>query len=252
MTESADLFDLTGRVALVTGAGRGLGASIADALERQGATVFRHVRALGKGEISRDGNYLAADLADPAQVASLASGFPADRLDVLVNNAGVEYSEDTTEISAATFTETMLVNAWAPAHLIGAFTPLLAAGAGGSVINVTSLHAAFPYPGHLSYAASKSALELVTRTTAVELGGLGIRVNSLCPGIIETDINRAVLDRLGRDSFASVVPLARVGSPEDLIGPAIFLASDASRYVSGATLVVDGGYAVNLARYGAD
>lgn len=252
MSPDSPMFDLTGKVALVTGAARGIGKAISDAFERQGATVFRHVREEAEASAIPGDRVLVADLADPAALQTMVASFPGDTLDALVNNAGVEHAEASTRLEAEVFLETMTVNALAPAQLIGAFADLLAVGSGGSVVNVTSLHATFPYPGHLAYASSKAALEMVTRTMAVELGDRNIRVNSLCPGIIETDINRAVFEKLGRESLVSLVPAARVGSVDDLTGPAVFLVSDASRYVNGATLVVDGGFAVNLARYGRD
>ncbi len=117
------------------------------------------------------------------------------------------------------------------------------------VINLTSVHATAPYPGNLAYSMSKAVLAMLTKTLAIELAPLGIRVNSLAPGVIETDINRAVLDRIGRESFAAWIPAGRIGTVAEVVGPAVFLASAASAYCTGATLYADGGYRQTLVRY---
>jgi glucose 1-dehydrogenase len=137
----------------------------------------------------------------------------------------------------------------APVELVHRLLPLIRAAPGASVINVTSIHDVVPYAQNSAYCASKAALAMFTRTIAIELGPEGIRVNNLAPGAVETDINREVLDQIGREQFREWIPLGRVAQTSEMVGPALFLASDASRYVTGATLYADGGYMQHLVRY---
>jgi NAD(P)-dependent dehydrogenase (short-subunit alcohol dehydrogenase family) len=107
-----------------------------------------------------------------------------------------------------------------------------------------------PYPHNAAYCMSKAALAMFTKAAALELAPLGIRINNLAPGAVETDLNRAILDRVGRDKFAAWIPMGRVAQAADMVGPAILLASDAARYVTGTTLFADGGYLQHLIREG--
>ena len=118
-----------------------------------------------------------------------------------------------------------------------------------SIINVTSIHEAVPVSGNGGYAAAKAALGLLSRTAAVEFGPLGVRVNTLAPGAIRTDMNHELIEEVGTDRFEAWIPLGRVGSVDEVADVAAFLASDDSRYVSGSTIVVDGAYTSHLVRY---
>lgn len=250
----ADIFDLTGRTALVTGGSRGIGAAIAVALADRGAQVIVHGRADGGARTfaaAHGFGFLAADYADLAQVGALADtlidqGRP---LDILVNNAGMEINATVEHLDPAALSQQLRVNLEAPILLTHRLIPLLKYSAHASIINVTSIHATVPAYANAIYCAAKAGIELFTATLAVELGPSGVRVNSIAPGAIETDMNRHLLDRIGRDQFAGWIPLGRLGEVTDIAGPAIFLASDASRYCSGATIVVDGAYSHHLVRY---
>ncbi len=244
--------DLAGKTALVTGSTRGIGAGLALALERAGVRVLRHGSPAHRGGPSDGEDLLLADLSTPAGVDHLAELVRArtDVLDVLVNNAGVELPERLDGLDAESLGRTLDVNLVAPLLLSRALLPLLRAARAAAVVNVTSIHDDVPYAGNVAYVASKAALEAATRTMALELAPEGIRVNTIAPGAIETDMNREVIDRMGRDDFSSWIPLGRVGEIDDLAAPLLFLASDASRYVTGARLLVDGGYSLNLLRYG--
>jgi gluconate 5-dehydrogenase len=140
------------------------------------------------------------------------------------------------------------VNLRAPAQLIHALLPKLQAACSASVINVKSIHQTVPYPHNSGYAMTKAALGMLTQTLSIELAPLGIRVNNFAPGAVETDMNREIIERMRKD-FAEWIPAGRVAHTDEMIGPAVFLASDESGYVNGATLVADGGYSHNLVRY---
>lgn len=247
--------DLAGAIALVTGSTRGIGAGLAGALQAAGARVLRHGSPAHAGSATAspdaDDDLLVADLASEEGVVGLIRAVQerTDRLDILINNAGIELPGET---GAEALLRTLAVNLAAPVLLTRGLAPLLEAGGRGSVINVTSIHDSVAYAGNVAYVASKAGLEAAGRTLALELAGAGIRVNSIAPGAIETDINRDVIDAMGRDRFESWIPLGRVGAIDDLTGAVLYLASDASRYVTGSRLLIDGGYSQALLRYRLD
>lgn len=248
--------DLTNKVALVTGSARGIGRAIAEGFVRAGARVWFHgpndadkaiADALGQP-------FVRADFISPADVERMADSIASkeSRLDILVNNAGIEPIMALESIDMSKFDACFAVNVRAPLQLTTALLPLLkAAGAdgGASIINVTSIHDSVPYPHNAVYSMTKAALAMLTKTASIELAPFGIRVNNLAPGAIETDINRHVIDEIGRDKFAEWIPAGRVGSVEEVVGPALFLACDAASYVTGATLYADGAYRHHLIRY---
>ncbi|WP_372784682.1 SDR family NAD(P)-dependent oxidoreductase [Phenylobacterium sp.] len=248
--EIAARFRLDGRVALVTGADRGIGQAIADGLEAAGAKVMRHCKA-ANGDADIDAAWLSSDLAqrDGAEVLARQVRARTSRLDILVNNAGVERPGSIETLNPDDLDETLAVNARAPVQLVAALLPELSASKAASVVNVTSIHEWVPYPGNVAYGMAKAALAMFTRTASIELAPKGIRVNNLAPGAVATDINRELLTEIGHERFASWIPAGRVAEVDDMVGPALFLASDASLYVTGTTLVADGGYGRNVVRY---
>ena len=242
--------DLTNRIALVTGSSRGIGRAIAEAFERAGARVWFH----GTRADPRRTNHVAADFTRAADVQRMAETVLAaeKRLDILVNNAGIEPIMPLDAIDMSKFDACFAVNVRAPMQLTTTLLPLLKAAGragGASVINITSIHDSVPYPHNSVYSMSKAALAMFTKTASIELAPHGIRVNNLAPGAIETDINREVIDEIGRDKFARWIPAGRVGTTDEVVGPALFLASDAASYVTGATLYADGAYRHHLVRY---
>jgi NAD(P)-dependent dehydrogenase (short-subunit alcohol dehydrogenase family) len=249
-----DVFDLRGRVALVTGGTRGIGAAIAIAFRERGATVAIHGRSDASSEAFADEHgfvFLSADLSDLRQADDLARA-TLERLgglDILVNNAGMEINATVEHLDLDAASRQLAVNLEAPIRLTHHLVPALRRSSKGAIINVTSIHGTVPSYGNSVYCAAKAGLELFTRTLAIELGPAGVRVNALAPGTIETDMNREILDEIGRENFAEWIPLGFVGSTGDIAHAAVFLASDASRYVTGATLVVDGGYSHHVVRY---
>lgn len=247
-----DDFDLTGRRALVTGGCRGIGAAIATAFADRGAEVIVHGRGDDRSRAFAEQHgfgYLTADFSDLDQVGRLADTVAQAGLDILVNNAGMEINTTVEQLDPAALSQQLRVNLEAPILLTHLLIPTLKASSHASVINVSSIHGTVPAYANAVYCAAKAGLESFTRTLAIELGASGVRVNAIAPGAIATDMNRAVLDRIGRDQFAEWIPLGRVGNVADVTGPAVFLASQASAYVSGAVLVVDGAYSHHLVRY---
>jgi glucose 1-dehydrogenase len=245
---------LDGKVAVVTGAGSGIGYAIAERLGAAGASVLvnyygfeQEAQALA-AKLAGDGPRsisVKADVSDATQVAAMMARASSDLggFDILVNNAGIEKQLPILDIPPEEFDREIAVN------LKGAFLCLQAAGRlmrdsgkGGSIVNVSSVHEDNTFPLHAAYAASKGGLRMVMRNAALELAQYRIRVNNVAPGAIATPINQATLDdpekvrRLGE-----IIPLGRMGQPSEVAEVVAFLASDLSSYVTGSTYYVDGG-----------
>lgn len=249
-----NLFDLSGKVAWITGAGKGLGRAVAAALHEAGATLvltsrtesdLRELAAELEAVTARRSGIVAgsvdtAGFADRA-VAHILEAY--GRLDVLINCAGISPSFTRSEkLSDEVWRQVMRVN------LDGAFYCARAAGAamleqgGGSIVNVTSVHADAGFDRIAAYAASKGGLDALTKTLAVEWADRGVRVNSLAPGYFRTDLSAGLLDSNWGQRIVDATPVGRVGHPHELGGAAVFLAGDASSYITGTTLHVDGGW----------
>jgi len=246
----ARLFSLEGKVALVTGASRGIGAALADGLAGAGASVVGVARSSApRAPFRHPVRYVAADLAAGLDAAVAEIVAEHGRIDVLVNAAGVSVSAAPGEALAA-FDATLDINLRAAYAACLAVAPHMAVkgaaqgeGGGGSIINVTSINSLVGFPGNPGYVAAKGGLRLLTKALAVDLGPRGVRVNALAPGYIHTDMTAASFaDPERHAARARHTCLGRWGEVEDLVGAAIFLASDASRYMTGQDLVIDGGW----------
>jgi NAD(P)-dependent dehydrogenase (short-subunit alcohol dehydrogenase family) len=249
------LFDLTGKVAVVTGAGRGLGKAIAAGLAGFGAEVVLCGRTpatleAATAEITAAGGnawWHPVDVSKEADVLALLAAVQArsGRLDVLVNNAGVNpiyrRPEKTTMEDWANIVDTNLTGVFLCCrHLGGA---MVAHGNGGSVINVSSVAGHVGLIKSLPYCAAKGGVELATRALALDWAGSGVRVNSIAPAFFETDLTAGMRDRAELSQrLLDQTPLGRFGRAEDMVGAAVYLASNASAYVTGHSLVVDGGW----------
>lgn len=252
----SDEFSLAGMRVLVTGATGGIGEAIARAFSAAGATCIVHGRSVERAE------RIAAEIGGAPVVGDLADAETPDRLiaaaaelgglDVLVNNAGYETHATLADLTPEELLRVMTVNFTAPAALMRLALPLLRQSTNPSIINVTSIHETVPVAGNGAYAASKAALASLTRTASIELGPEGIRVNTLAPGAILTDMNRELIHAVGERSFREWIPLGRVGDVAEVASVAVFLASTAARYVTGASIVADGGYSNHLVRYPAE
>lgn len=246
---------LRDRVAIVTGGSRGLGRAIALGFAREGARVVitsRHgadlapvvaeLAALGPGAMG-----LEADVSRPEQVQAMVDRTLAQfgQIDVLVNNAGIHLgvipSEDLALADWQRILDINLTGAFLCSQAVGRV--MLARGAGAQ-INICSLTSTVVFPQRMAYSVTKAGLLMLTRNLAVEWAPRGVRVNALAPGVHKTEIFRSLVARgvLDEGRVAARVPMGRVGEPADLVGPAIFLASDESRYVTGEVLAVDGGW----------
>jgi len=250
---SSELFDLHDRVALVTGASGGLGAHFARTLARAGAPVVlasrrvERLQALADEIRAGSGAAFAVEM-DVTDAGSVRAGFEAAAeaagvVQVLVNNSGVANSRRALEITEADWDEvldTNLKGAWLVAR--EAARRMVDAGTGGSIVNIASI-AAFRVAGGMApYAASKAGLVHLTRALALELARHDVRVNAIAPGYILTDINREFFQSPAGEAMVKRIPQRRLGNPGDLDGALLLLASEASRYMTGSVIVVDGGH----------
>jgi 3-oxoacyl-[acyl-carrier protein] reductase len=251
------VIDLGGRRVLVTGGSRGIGAACCRLFARAGAAVLVHyqareeratalleeLRGLGPGPGGPPPHLVRrCDLRDPADVWAMFAFVAAEwgALDVLVNNAGIWVPSPLGDFDGAVLDETLAVNVAGSFLCAAAALPLLELAADGNVVNVTSTAGQRGEPGYSSYAASKGAMIAATRSWAVELAPR-VRVNSVAPGWVDTDMTAAALSGPGRDEALAGIPLGRIATPDDIAGPVVFLASPLARHVTGEVLSVNGG-----------
>lgn len=231
-------------MALVTGASRGIGAALALALAKAGAATTGFARSPA-GAGPSEFEYRSCDARDADAVATLCAQVfeRAGRLDILVNAAGVTLPSSTGEAEQARFDETLASNLSAVYGCCLAAVPYLRRSGGGAIINVTSIGSALGFPGNPGYVAAKGGLRMMTKALAIDLAPDRIRVNNIAPGYIRTAMTEASFVDAGRNrERVARMMLPRWGSPDDLAGAVIFLASDASAYVTGADFFVDGGW----------
>lgn len=241
---------LNGRRALVTGGTRGIGFACAAGLAQAGAKVVIAARTVADVEasamqISAAGyrcEGVALDITDTAAVAALIGG--QDSFDILVNCAGTAQHQSFGQISEDAFETVMAVNVRAALFLSQSVAQkLIAQGRGGSIITISSQMGHVGGPGRTVYCASKFAVEGMTRAMAIELGKHNIRVNTVCPTFIETELTSGFLaDPQFRAWVMSKIKLGRLGRVEDIMGPVVFLASEASAMITGSSIMVDGGW----------
>lgn len=250
----SSLFDLTGRTALITGSVRGIGFSIAEGLADAGATVVINGRrqeavdaAVAKLQAQgRKARGAVFDVADEAAVMAAFEAFDKDgvEIDILINNAGIQFRKPMVELELKDWQRVLDTNLTA-AFIVGreAAKRMIARGRGGKIINIASLVSEAARATVAPYTAAKGGIKMLTRSMAAEWAKFNIQANSIGPGYILTEMNTALIDNPEFDAWVkSSNPAGRWGKPEELAGTAVYLASDASNYVNGQIIYVDGGW----------
>lgn len=245
------IFDLTGRTALVTGGARGLGRGMTEGLLAAGADVITAQRGSVGDDLDRYATGLGRtltpvtlDLGDPEDIEQVITGLLAERpIDILINNAGLQHRDDAVDFPLTDFDRVLQVNLRAVfqlCQLVG--RPMLERG-NGKIINIASMvswSGGYRVP---AYAASKGAIAQLTKALCNEWAGRGVNVNAIAPGYMDTEMNEALIADPDRNEQISVrIPAGRWGTPADMAGAAVFLASPAADYVHGAVIPVDGGW----------
>ncbi|MFN4259887.1 MAG: SDR family NAD(P)-dependent oxidoreductase [Gemmataceae bacterium] len=248
-----NIFDLTGKTALVTGGSKGLGKAMARGLVEAGADIVissRHEDELQAAladmlrGTDRKGHYIVADMSQRAEVEQLARTAleRMGHIDILINNAGTNVPQPIDQIRDEDWDRVMEINLHSIMILTRAVVPRMKERRWGRIIHISSIMALASNNGRSLYSATKAALVGMTRAGALDLGDYGITVNAIAPGPFLTDLPGRLLSEEEKQRFARMTALNRWGDPKELVGPALLLASDAGSYITGETLVVDGGY----------
>ncbi len=250
--------DLSGRTALVTGASRGIGAATARALDLAGARVALVARGAqdlkaAAATLTHEPVVITADLAEPGAAQAVAADALGSlgRIDILVNNAAAAARLPSTELTGELIDGMYAVNVRSLLLLTSALLPGMVAAGRGSVVNLSSISGVMGTPNRAAYAATKGAVDALTRSLAMEFGACGVRVNAVAPGVIDTDLwarNKAIPGVV--EQVSAQIAMRRWGTPQEVADVIVFLASDAARYVTAQTISVDGGMAQTLDLYG--
>jgi NAD(P)-dependent dehydrogenase (short-subunit alcohol dehydrogenase family) len=249
-----DTFRLDGKTALITGGARGLGKTMAIALAEAGADIALAGRSRDSCEgtakeiadaTGRTVRAFEADVTGSADVTRLADEVTAacGGIDILINNAGTNIRGTLDKLSEQDWDTVVDTNLKGPFLCARAFGPQMVARGWGRVINLASIMSVIALPGRAPYASSKAGVLGLTRVLALEWAGTGVTCNAICPGPFATDMNRQLLnDPVAYQQFVNQIPLGRWGELDELAGAAVFLASEASSFVTGSSLFVDGGW----------
>ena len=245
---------LQNRTALITGASKGLGKAMALALAQEGASVALVSRDETKlNEVATQicdsggcARVFVADVTDEAQVERVRDGFAAKLgggLHILINNAGINIRKSITDFTLAEWNSVLNTNLTSVFLLCRAFLPMMKGAGYGRIINMTSMMSHISLPGRTAYSASKTALLGLNRALALELVGEKITVNSISPGVCDTEINAPLMQNAElRAEFLAKIPLGRWGQPEEIAKLAVYLCSDDAGYITGTDIVIDGGW----------
>ena len=249
-----DRFRLDGKIALITGGARGLGRTMAVALAQAGASIALAGRSKDACQNAADEvasatgrtvGAFAADVTKIADIEALATDVERELgpVDILVNNAGINIRGPIQQLTEADWDAVIDTNLKGPFLCARAFGPRMVSRGWGRVINLGSVLGVIALPGRAPYASSKAGIINLTRVLALEWAGTGVTANAICPGAFATEMNRSLLeDPVKYKEFVAQIPMGRWGELEELTGAVVFLASDASSYVTGTPLFVDGGW----------
>ena len=253
MSGVGKLFDLSGRVALVTGGNKGLGKAMARGLAQAGADVF--IASRNEAELKatleeitsatgRRGGYAVCDMTKRDDVSRLARAAleQMGRVDILINNAGMNKPEAIDQVTDEAWDAVLETNLTSVMALTRALVPQMRQRKWGRIIHISSIMAVVSKEKRNAYSATKAALVGMTHASALDLGQDGVTVNCIAPGPFLTDMPMSILSPAEKAEFARTTALNRWGEPDELVGPMLMLASDAGSYVTGHVLVVDGGY----------
>lgn len=248
-----DQFDLSGKVALITGGSRGLGKAMAQAMAQCGADIIISSRSEADLQSAikeildgtdRQGHIIAADLTKREEAERLGKEAIdwKGQVDILVNNAGTNRPQDITEIQDRDWDEVVELNLSSIMALTRAIVPQMKKRKWGRVIHISSIMGLASKEGRNVYSATKAALIGMAKATALDVGRDGITVNCIAPGPFLTELPASLLSKEEKERFAERTAIGRWGDPKELVGPALLLASEAGSYITGETIVVDGGY----------
>jgi NAD(P)-dependent dehydrogenase (short-subunit alcohol dehydrogenase family) len=218
------------KTALLTGGSRGIGAAIAETLIERGVAVV----APGRQEL---------DLADPVSVDQFIAAQAGKRIDILINNAGINILKPLEEIDDVVWQQMNQVNLHAPFQLLQGFAPRMKVRRWGRIVNISSVFSLVTRERRISYTTMKSGLNGMTRAAAVELGPCGILVNAVCPGYVQTEMTRQNNSEAELDRIHGTIPLRRLAEPREIARFVAFLCSEENTYITGQLLVIDGGFA---------
>ncbi|MDQ1594377.1 MAG: hypothetical protein QOH40_933 [Arthrobacter pascens] len=246
---------LEGKIALITGGGRGIGRGIVDRFLEEGAEVAIVQRRPLDPDLEKNPSVLgvSGDLSTSSELSGAVERAVEHfgGMDILVNNAGIMFERSVAAIRAEEWDLMMAINLRAPLFLAQATLPHMRQRGGGSIINIGSIEGVAANPGHAAYSASKAGIHGMTRAMAVDLGGDGIRCNAIAPGWIASELSETYLASLpdpaaAHEALNRLHPLGRVGRPEDVGDLAVYLASDRSGFLTGEIIVLDGGRTAKL------
>jgi NAD(P)-dependent dehydrogenase (short-subunit alcohol dehydrogenase family) len=253
--QHANVFSLEGKLALITGGGTGIGLAIAQCMAAAGATVVitgRREAVLREAaeSIGESVQYVVNDVTDLSAIDAMVAEVEATYgpLDILINNAGINMKKPALEVTDEDFSRILHTNLHSVFALTRACASRMMARQKGVILMISSMAAYYGIDRVVAYAASKSAVEGMVKVLASEFSGHGVRVNAIAPGFIETAMSRTAMnsDPDRRDRAMRRTPMGKFGQPDDIGNAAVFLASDAARYITGASLPVDGGNSIGF------
>ena len=245
----SDIYRLDGKTSLVTGASRGIGAAVARALARQGSDLILTARDTGKLEsvaadiraMGKKARIIPTDLSDADQLSDFLERSELQETDIFVNNAAFTYFKSLLESDMRDFDELVSVNVRSAVSILNKVAKYMIEKKSGSIVIITSINALSALPSQALYSSTKAMLESLMKSAAAELARHGVRVNSVVPGAVMTDMNPQFNDEI-IEKVSGQIPAGRIGTPEDIADVVAFVCSDAARFMNGSSIVADGGY----------